>query len=151
MSTLRTTTAMALMTGAALTASASASAQVYKCPDASGRTVIQQIPCAGGEKMKVPSTGATNADVADTRSKAIALCEAALRSAPAWKDRDSVRISRLSRVGFTTVQMHGTTLAVVQYVAAVDAKNSYGAYGGDKPAYCYLNGTESKVLDVKVF
>ena len=53
MSTLRTTTAMALMTGAALTASASASAHVYKCPDASGRTVIQQMPCTGGEKMKV--------------------------------------------------------------------------------------------------
>lgn len=118
MSTLRTTTAMALMTGAALTASASASAQVYKCPDASGRTVIQQMPCTGGEKMKVPSTGATNADVADARGKAAGLCEAALRSAPAWKDRDSVRISRVSRVGFTTVQMHGTTLAVVQYVAA---------------------------------
>ena len=52
MSTLRTTTAMALMTGAALTASASASAQVYKCPDASGRTVIQQIPCAGGAHVR---------------------------------------------------------------------------------------------------
>ena len=26
-------------------------AQVYRCPDASGRTVIQQMPCAGGKEM----------------------------------------------------------------------------------------------------
>ena len=33
---------------AALLASGGASAQVYKCPDAAGRTVLQQTPCAGG-------------------------------------------------------------------------------------------------------
>lgn len=33
-------------------------AQVYKCPDASGRTVIQQIPCSGGKKLDVrPASG----------------------------------------------------------------------------------------------
>ena len=33
-------------------------AQVYKCPDASGRTVIQQMPCAGGKEMAVkPASG----------------------------------------------------------------------------------------------
>ena len=35
-----------------------AAAQVYKCPDASGRTVIQQTPCAGGQQMTVrPASG----------------------------------------------------------------------------------------------
>ena len=33
-------------------------AQVYKCPDASGRTVMQQTPCAGGQQMTVrPASG----------------------------------------------------------------------------------------------
>ena len=30
-----------------------AMAQVYKCPDASGRTVMQQMPCAGGKTVDV--------------------------------------------------------------------------------------------------
>ncbi len=125
-------------------------AQVYRCPDASGRTVIQQVPCAGGQQMNVkPAAGKAGADVAATRSAAAALCEAALRKAPAWKDPDSVQISDVVRVGFTTIQLHGTTLAVVRYSAMVEAKNSYGAYTGKKPAYCLLNGSESKVLDVQ--
>ena len=127
-------------------------AQVYRCPDASGRTVIQQVPCAGGQQMNVkPAAGKAGADVAATRSAAAALCEAALRKAPAWKDPDSVQISDVVRVGFTTIQLHGTTLAVVKYCATTNAKNSYGGYVGQKPAFCYLNGTETKVLDIKVF
>lgn len=35
-----------------------AQAQVYKCPDASGKTVIQQFPCAGGAALDVkPASG----------------------------------------------------------------------------------------------
>lgn len=42
----------------ALTACAPAMAQVYKCPDAGGRTVIQQVPCAGGKELSVkPASG----------------------------------------------------------------------------------------------
>ncbi|TAN12943.1 MAG: DUF4124 domain-containing protein [Burkholderiaceae bacterium] len=38
-------------------------AQVYKCPDAAGHTVIQQLPCAGGNKMDVkPASGAGTDD-----------------------------------------------------------------------------------------
>ncbi|MET3476997.1 hypothetical protein [Variovorax atrisoli] len=33
-------------------------AQVYKCPDASGRLALQQTPCAGGAKLEVrPASG----------------------------------------------------------------------------------------------
>lgn len=38
-----------------------ASAQVYKCPDATGRTVIQQAPCLDGQKLIVkPAAGHDN-------------------------------------------------------------------------------------------
>ena len=60
-----------------------------------------------------------------------------------------MRISDVKRMGFTTTKMHGTTLAVVRYSAMVEAKNSYGAYTGKKMAFCMLNGSESKVLDVQ--
>ena len=46
----------------AMAACAPAMAQVYKCPDAGGRTVIQQIPCAGGKELDVrPASGRTTA------------------------------------------------------------------------------------------
>lgn len=33
-------------------------AQIYKCPDGAGRTVVQQMPCAGGTQMTVrPASG----------------------------------------------------------------------------------------------
>lgn len=50
---------MKLIATLALTAACMpAMAQVYRCPDASGRTVIQQMPCAGGKEMAVkPASG----------------------------------------------------------------------------------------------
>ena len=62
MSKLRAKPAIAVVAWAALTAATGASAQVYKCPDASGRTVIQQIPCAGGKAIDVrPASGRASA------------------------------------------------------------------------------------------
>ena len=47
-----------LLLAAATSLCLPATAQVYKCPDASGRTVIQQIPCAGGKSLDVkPASG----------------------------------------------------------------------------------------------
>lgn len=38
--------------------SSPASAQIYKCPDASGRTVIQQLPCTDGQILNIkPASG----------------------------------------------------------------------------------------------
>lgn len=48
---------------AALLLAAPAWGQVYKCPDASGRTVIQQLPCTGGQALDVkPASGAGSSD-----------------------------------------------------------------------------------------
>lgn len=49
---------MKLLMLAASLACAPAMAQIYKCPDASGRTVVQQMPCAGGKQLEVrPASG----------------------------------------------------------------------------------------------
>ena len=87
-----------------------------------GKTVYQDAPCAGdGHKVDTTSAGPSNADVAAAAGAAAALCETALRTVPHWKDADSVRISDVKRMGFTTTKMHGTTLAVVRYGAMVEA------------------------------
>ena len=46
---------------------------------------------------------------------------------------------------------HDKTIPVIQYLADVNAKNSYGAYPGSKPAICYVDMGETRVLDLKVF
>ncbi len=54
---------VSFVAAALLAASAQTSAQVYKCPDASGRTVLQQAPCTGGQQLEVrPATGFDNPD-----------------------------------------------------------------------------------------
>lgn len=51
-----------LLSLVAVAACASAQAQIYKCPDASGRTVIQQMPCMDGVELDVrPASGASRA------------------------------------------------------------------------------------------
>jgi len=49
-----------------------AQAQVYKCPDPHGRTVIQQAPCTGGQELEVkPASGYDNpANAARARQRA---------------------------------------------------------------------------------
>ena len=125
---------------------------VNKC-SVGGKTVYQDAPCAdgGGAKVNLSGAGPSDADIAVVRSKAAALCEAALRTVPAWKDASSLQVTNLIRVGHTTIKLHDTTLVAIQYSATVNGKNSYGAYAGQKPARCFMNETETKVLDIQVF
>ena len=123
---------------------------VNKCT-VGGRTVYQDAPCAdgGGAKVNLSGAGPSDADIAAVRGKAAALCETALRTIPAWKDADSLKVTNMTRMGHTTIKLHDTTLVAVQYRAMVNGKNSYGAYAGQTSAFCFLNETETKVLQVQ--
>jgi hypothetical protein len=79
------------------------------------------------------------------------LCAEMIRNVPTWKDKESVRIDGPYRGKATTIILHDQTIAVMQYLANVNAKNSYGAYGGEKPAACYVDMGEIRVLDLRVF
>lgn len=50
---------------AALVLCEPAGAQIYKCPDPAGRTVIQQMPCAGGTVMNIQRGDAERNDEGD--------------------------------------------------------------------------------------
>lgn len=62
---------LSVLTGIAF-AAFMAEAQVYKCPDPHGRTVIQQAPCTGGQELDVrPASGYDNpANAARARLRA---------------------------------------------------------------------------------
>lgn len=76
-----------------------------------------------------------------------AACTDWLRRVPDWKDRDSVKIFNVRRGAMDVKTIDGYPVVVVSYIASVNGKNSYGAYIGEKPAVCYANQQETKILD----
>jgi hypothetical protein len=61
----------------ALGAPGLAAAQIYKCPDANGRTVIQQVPCQGGQAMDVrPASGYADRRAVQSQSQELARLKA---------------------------------------------------------------------------
>lgn len=124
---------------------------VNKCTLPDGSVALQDLPCGGVAKSEAVQTyaGQGGAQQQDARAqKAVTLCESAWRNVPNWKDPDSVRISNVRRTGFTTINLHDTSIMAVRYVADVNAKNSFGGYVGGKTAMCYLDQSETRVLNV---
>ena len=67
-----------------------AHAQIYKCPDSSGRTVFQQAPCSDGKELQVHSDngkGMTDRELQqrDEQVKADALVKLSQASREAWE------------------------------------------------------------------
>ena len=79
-------------------------------------------------------------------------CQERLRIGEPWKDRDSLKFGSMIRSPKSAfVKINNKQTEVVLYITKVNAKNSYGAYAGDKLAVCYFDLQESKILDQKVF
>ena len=93
-----------------------ASAQIYKCPDANGRTVIQQLPCDGGAKMEVkPASGGASSEAQADAQARLARMKADNQMAQAIRDH-------VPMTGMTAAQM-------LEAMGQPDAVNS-GLYGG---------------------
>lgn len=122
---------------------------VNKCTDPSGKVTFQDAPCTSekSETVRILQHGTQPQAV---RQKAMELCEAGIRAAGGWKDPDSLKIE-VVRMGFTTINLHDVSTMVVQYGASVNGKNSFGAYTGSKPAMCYFDQTETRLLSVNTF
>jgi len=130
---------------------------VNKCTGADGKVSFQDAPCAiggSGNAVKIWSDQAPvehGARVQAMKSQ----CEAMLRNVPAWKDKGSVKFSNVHRGKVTSIRLDEenpfSEVPAVEYLTQVNAKNSFGAYTGDKPAICYANSVESKILRIKTF
>lgn len=123
---------------------------VNKCTGTDGKVVFQDAPCTS-EKAETVRIFKSDTQPNAVRDKAVALCKAGIQAAGAWKDPDSLKISDVVRIGFTTITLHDAPQMAVQYGASVNGKNSYGAYVGSKPAVCYLDQTETRLLSVRTF
>lgn len=119
--------------------------KLYRC----GNT-FSQVPCGPNEK-EVRARSDVLADSAPggaDRAEAMkAACVDWIRNVPAWKDRESVKISGLRRGRFLVHSIDGEPTMVVTYLALVNGKNSYGGYTGEKSFVCYANQQETKIID----
>jgi hypothetical protein len=75
-----------------------------------------------------------------------AACEAAIKLR--LKDPESARFKSILRMGTFMGYRDGKTYPYVKYAAAVNAKNSYGAYAGETNWQCSFDASESGLMSV---
>jgi hypothetical protein len=130
---------------------------LYRC----GNT-FSQTPCNSDAKPIYRCNGAPSQTQCESDAKTIALqakpvdvdrveamkaaCIQWLRTVPDWKDRDSLKFGSVVRGKFDVKTINGSSTVVVNYITSINGKNSYGAYIGEKPAVCYANEQETKIL-----
>lgn len=117
---------------------------LYRCGNS-----FSQVPCGDDAKIiKTPGVLQPPATpVVPERVEAMkAACAEWIRAVPAWKDRDSVKILSVTRGKLSIEQIFGSSTVVVNYYVRVNAKNSYGAYSGEKVAVCYANEHETRII-----
>lgn len=142
MKTLLFTAAVALLLPASVGAQT-----MYRC----GTTFSQQ-PC-GADAKAIATVGVVQPERPADPSKVVAMqaaCQQWVREKPAWKDRDSVRSTTPVRQKLDTRTVAGVGQLVVPYRTMVNAKNSYGAYQGEKTYTCFADRDESKIIDLQM-
>ncbi|UZZ64524.1 hypothetical protein [Curvibacter phage PCA1] len=120
---------------------------MYRC----GNTFSQQ-PC-GSDAKPIATVGVVQPERAADPAKVSVMqtqCEQWVREKPSWKDRESVKTSMPTRNKLETRTVNGVGQIVVSYRVLVNAKNSYGAYQGEKTYTCYANRDESKIIDLQM-
>ncbi len=121
-------------------ASTGAHAQ-YKCTGSDGKVTFQQAPCTGGTSVRAASNGA---DAPSIGGKA--LCEIYARKTQVFKDPESIRLNLVSYAGARTVTIGEQVIVSRAYTLLINAKNSYGAYEGEKLYTCFLSEDEQRFL-----
>lgn len=118
--------------------------KLYRCGNN-----FSQMPCGSADQKVIQARGGESSgsqSYGDRVQAMKAACIDWIRRVPAWKDRDSVKISDVSRGGAQVITIDDSPLVVVSYTAIVNGKNSYGGYGGEKLYVCYANEQETKII-----
>lgn len=132
-----------------VTFSTCAQAQVFKC-NVGGKTVLTDRPCdadKAAEARSAPREGGT-VDSDNPIDIGKAACAAAVRTRIPFDDPESVRLGTVSGGKTEVFDFADTKLAARRFVVPVNAKNSYGAYTGEKSAHCFTSPDGRRVLKV---
>lgn len=126
---------------------------MYRC----GST-FSQTPC-GTDAKEVRAAGVGQPVIVppvppidEARRATLArICTEVIKTIPAWKDRDSLRITPPTRSEVGVVrEVGGRRIPVIPWDSQVNGRNSFGGYTGDKAATCYFDMAETKVVDLFV-
>ena len=120
---------------------------MYRC----GKSFSQE-PCRPVAKVvtKAAVQPSKNTLSAEDLSAITEQCRQKISALPDWKDRDSLKFGSIYPSVTQTRIVQGVPMIVRSRTFMVNAKNSYGAYTGDKPAFCYADEEETKVVEVWV-
>lgn len=140
---------------AALLFAGTCSAQtMYRC----GNT-FSQNPCGPDAKeiaiSGVPQPSAASRIVQtpvdpDKAERMKAECLVWIKERIAWKDRDSLKIGTTEAGLLRYSPLLGVEQVIREYTTPVNAKNSFGAYIGEKLVVCQANADDTRIVNAYV-
>lgn len=122
----------------------------YKCTK-DGRTFYSESPWCEDSRGVVGSIpqSSENAGIPEAEMESgRALCGSRATDNIVWKDRESVRIEGIYGGDFAIITHAGRKTVTRKYVVMVNAKNSFGAYGGASPIFCYTSQDGGTIISV---
>ncbi|HMS27260.1 MAG TPA: hypothetical protein PKC80_07800 [Burkholderiaceae bacterium] len=118
---------------------------LYKCATPGGGTAFQDVPCAG--KSETVNVQGSNKQAMDsTSSSGNGTCEKALFSTQKFNDPYSVQIVSITKSGTDAIPYANTSVVATKYVVIANAKNTNGAYEGEKSYICYTSPDGLRLL-----
>lgn len=129
----------------ALVASIDATAQsIYRC----GSTYSNR-PCADAKVVDAPASAASASGGNAGDDMQDHVCVRDIKSALAWFDPDSVKVTAVTGPGWESVKIGNQSIAAKRYVLTVNAKNSYGGYTGGREFVCNVSPATGKILEFR--
>jgi hypothetical protein len=123
--------------------STSAYAEIYKCT-LDGVETYSQDPCGDDTQVITvnPPTNMHSGEGAQTLETLVEQCTASLRLSGGFKDPESIQVE-----GYSLDWLEDDSGARRVIQMNINAKNSYGGYGGVKSYPCFLNYSGTKLSD----
>ncbi|HRD34062.1 MAG TPA: DUF4124 domain-containing protein [Rhodocyclaceae bacterium] len=124
-----------------------AQAQVFKC-SVDGKTVFSDRPC-GTDSKQVRAAPTASAAAPATLPRWGDACLAQMDRWLKFKDPDSIKVGAVVDRGADTTKVAGKTIMVKKFTLYINAKNGFGAYGGEEPFLCETSIDGYRVISIR--
>lgn len=121
-------------------------AQVFKCV-VDGKTLFSDRPC-GTDSKQVRAAPTARPEQAPLPRWGDA-CLAQLDRWVQFKDPESIKVGSVIDNGADTTKVAGKTIVVKKFTLYINAKNSFGAYAGEKPLFCETSVDGHRVISIR--
>lgn len=126
-----------------LSFSAGAQNTLFKCKTPEGGIMLSDTKCVDAERS-VAAVATTRASAAQSGEE---VCKAAILASLA--DPDGAKFGAASVGGYANITHRGVRVSAKRIDVAVNARNSYGAYSGEKIYPCYVTAQGDRFLTIE--